>query len=162
MQQFNLKAFVEAYSLFSASTLDGLLEFYHRDVAFIDPVHRTDGRAELERYFRQMAQGLIDCRFQFDDLTQTDDQVFLAWTMHLRHRQLRSGQTVTVSGFSHLKLRDDLVEYHRDYYDLGEMLYEQIPLLGPMIGWLKRRLAGESSNSVQASHARQRGTAYEH
>ena len=29
---------------------------------------------------------------------------------------------------------------HRDYFDLGAMLYEQLPLLGPVVRTIKMRL----------------------
>jgi hypothetical protein len=33
------------------------------------------------------------------------------------------------------------VYLHRDYFDAGALLYEHLPVLGTLIGWLKRRLA---------------------
>jgi len=32
-----------------------------------------------------------------------------------------------------------LVSLHRDYWDAAEELYEQIPVLGGFMRWLKRR-----------------------
>jgi hypothetical protein len=32
------------------------------------------------------------------------------------------------------------VRYHRDYFDLGAMLYEHLPLLGSLVKTIKRRL----------------------
>jgi hypothetical protein len=46
-----------------------------------------------------------------------------------------------VQGSSHLKGVGDKVVYHRDYLDLGAMLYEQLPLLGRVIRSLKNRAA---------------------
>ncbi|MBM3418431.1 MAG: transcriptional regulator [Bacteroidetes bacterium] len=31
--------------------------------------------------------------------------------------------------------------YHRDYFDLGEMVYEQIPVFGKIIKTMKSRMA---------------------
>jgi hypothetical protein len=30
--------------------------------------------------------------------------------------------------------------FHRDYFDAGAMLYEQIPLLGRVIKWVKQKI----------------------
>ena len=46
--------------------------------------------------------------------------------------------------FSHmfvsLKLTaDGLVDFHRDYRDAAEELYEKLPLLGGLMRWLRKR-----------------------
>jgi hypothetical protein len=45
-----------------------------------------------------------------------------------------------VRGVSHLKISDK-IDYHEDFYDMGAMLYEQLPLLGSVTRWLRLRLA---------------------
>ena len=47
----------------------------------------------------------------------------MTWTMFLNHPKLR-GETVRVEGASYLRTRNGKVYYHRDYFDLGAMLYE--------------------------------------
>ncbi|HGP4674712.1 TPA: nuclear transport factor 2 family protein, partial [Vibrio cholerae O1] len=39
-----------------------------------------------------------------------------------------------------LHFAEGKVTYHRDYFDMGEMLYEQLPVLGQVIRAIKRRL----------------------
>jgi hypothetical protein len=46
---------------------------------------------------------------------------------------------VTVPGSTHIKYREK-VHYHRDYFDAGALLYEQIPLVGFMIRAIKARV----------------------
>ncbi|MEL7287824.1 MAG: nuclear transport factor 2 family protein, partial [Pseudomonadota bacterium] len=62
------------------------------------------------------------------------------WTMDLQHPKLQKGAPISVNGVSHLKFRDGQVIYHRDYFDLGEMLYENLPLLGSVVRTIKQRL----------------------
>ena len=45
-----------------------------------------------------------------------------------------------LDGASHLRLADNRIAYQRDYYDLGAMLYEHIPLLGGAVRAVKARL----------------------
>lgn len=59
--------------------------------------------------------------------------------MHFSHTKLAKQRTILVEGFTHLRIRDDRVCYHRDYADLGQMLYEHIPVLGRVIKVVKRR-----------------------
>jgi hypothetical protein len=59
--------------------------------------------------------------------------------MNYQHPRLNSGKVVSVQGSSHLKGVEDKVIYHRDYLDLGAMLYEQLPLFGRIIRWFKKK-----------------------
>ncbi len=40
-----------------------------------------------------------------------------------------------------LGVSDDSIIYHKDYYDLGEMVYEHVPILGFVIKKIKGKLA---------------------
>ena len=61
--------------------------------------------------------------------------------MTFRHKSLAGGKTILVSGTTFLRLNDDnKVYFHRDYFDLGEMLYEHLPLLGRLLTTIKGRL----------------------
>ncbi len=61
--------------------------------------------------------------------------------MTYQHNKLNKGEVVTVSGSSHLQGKEDKVIFHRDYLDLGAMLYEQIPLFGKLTKWIKVKAA---------------------
>jgi hypothetical protein len=45
-----------------------------------------------------------------------------------------------LEGISHLRFGEK-IDYHRDYFDLGQMVYEQIPLVGRIIKTIKKRLS---------------------
>ena len=60
--------------------------------------------------------------------------------MTYSHKQLNSGKPITVEGHSFIMGDDSKVTYHRDYVDLGQMLYEHIPVLGRLIQWVKKRM----------------------
>ena len=46
----------------------------------------------------------------------------------------------TVRGASHLKFAaDGRINFHRDYWDAAEELYEKLPLVGSLMRWLKRQ-----------------------
>jgi limonene-1,2-epoxide hydrolase len=83
---------------------------------------------------------VIKCDFDIRHHQQVEDSGFLTWTMQLQHPKLNGGEAVNVNGVSHIRFSGDRVIYHRDYFDLGEMLYENIPLLGFVIKNIKQRL----------------------
>ena len=98
------------------------------------------GLVELEDYFTSMCADLSDCRFEYLDEVVGERSAYIKWMMHFKHPRL-GNRLISVRGVSHLKLGEK-IEYHEDFYDMGAMLYDQLPLLGNVTRWLKMRLAG--------------------
>jgi hypothetical protein len=59
--------------------------------------------------------------------------------MQLRHKRIRKGNPVAVEGISQLVIREGRVLSHRDYFDIGQLLYENLPLLGGVIRWIRNQ-----------------------
>ena len=138
--------FKEYYEQFSQRPMAELADLYARDVHFIDAIHDIDGFDGLKRHFESMCSGLIECRFEFMAETVTADDAWFQWRMHYRHPRLKKGAPLIIVGASHIIWYNEAgsepgkVKYHEDFYDMGAMLYEHIPLLGRLILALKNRL----------------------
>lgn len=134
---------MHTYQILDADTLSNqlLAKVYHPEVCFIDPLHQQNGLVALEAYFAKLYRNVSSIRFEFEQQLVSADQAFLQWQMHYSHPKLNKGQEIVVNGVTHLQFQQGLIKLHRDYFDAGNMLYEQIPLLGSVISWLKRRLA---------------------
>ncbi len=154
MSQPLLQQVMSLYQRFDHSLLASLEHIYHPDVVFQDPLHRVMGLEQLRRYFRQMVDGLDECRFDFNEVIEQPlesdyqgameisgqaYQAVLFWNMHYQHRKLNNGCPLTLTGNSHFRFQERVL-YHRDYFDVGAMLYEHLPLLGFAIGKVKKRL----------------------
>lgn len=136
-----LQSFAQRFASLDAASLDRLGELYSPDVRFQDPLHRVDGLAALRRYFESLYANVQELRYDFHGFDEVaEGGGYLRWTLHFRHPRLAGGQPVAVEGCSHLRW-GERVEYHRDYFDAGALLYENLPVMGGIIGWLKRRLA---------------------
>lgn len=59
----------------------------------------------------------------------------------LRAPKAREG-LISVRGVSHLQIANK-VTFHEDFYDMGAMIYEQLPVIGGLTRWLRNRLAAE-------------------
>ena len=136
-----LANFVDVYQQLSTNNLNLLEGIYHPNVNFIDPIHEIKGFNNLASYFEGLYQNVSYCQFNVHHLVETELEAAIYWTMIYQHKQLNGGDKITVTGSSHLKAFEGKVIYHRDYIDLGEMLYENIPLLGRLITWIKKRAA---------------------
>ncbi|WP_421174450.1 nuclear transport factor 2 family protein [Aeromonas enteropelogenes] len=136
-----LARFVALYQQLDRQQLHRLSEVYADEVIFIDPAHRIEGLAALSDYFAALYQRLTYCRFVITSQQQQGRQAWLGWTMTFSHPRLRGGKPVTVEGATRLELDEEgKVCLHRDYFDLGAMLYEQLPLLGSLVRTIKGRL----------------------
>lgn len=135
----------ELYSKFDEAIIPSLSRIYRTDIVFQDPIRRVEGLSELARYYAGTMENLQECRFEFGQIIETESaqaagvhQAVLFWDMHYRHPKLAGGKLLTISGNSHIKFQDK-VFYHRDYYDVGAMMYEHVPVVGWVIQQLKKR-----------------------
>lgn len=136
-----LRNFVSGYQSLTVNNLDLLESIYHQDVTFIDPLHKVEGFAALEQYFTHLYQHLSSCEFVINSIISEEHEAAIYWQMSYRHPRLNKGEMVRVCGSSHIKGEQDKVIYHRDYLDLGAMLYEQLPFFGRLIKWIKSKAA---------------------
>ena len=133
----DLQEYYRDYLNGNSAELDRL---YRDDVVFCDPLHRLEGLPALKRYFAAMSGGLNECRFEFDGASIAGDSACLPWHMHYAHGSLNGGRPLVLRGCSLLRYADK-VYYHEDFYDLGAMVYERVPLLGALVRGVKSRMA---------------------
>ena len=129
------------YNALSANNMQTLADIYHPEVVFIDPVHEIHGRAALAQYFSHAYARLQHCEFVGLDSMEQNEQGFLSWRMQFCHPAIGNGKRISVEGCSVLRWQDGLIIYHRDYYDLNEMVYQHLPVIGWLTGKVKQRMA---------------------
>lgn len=115
-------------------------DIYAENILFKDPVHEIKGLVAVEDYFSNMCTDLLECRFEYLDQVTSDSTAYLKWVMHFKHPRL-GPDTIDVRGVSHIRWTEK-IEYHEDFYDMGAMLYERLPIVGGVTRWLKLRLVG--------------------
>lgn len=135
-----ISAFCSLYRQLAADNLHQLNQVYRHDIRFCDPAHELQGIDALTAYFDGLFSQLSHCRFEIEQVMEQDGEAYVRWLMRFCHPKLQGGREIAVPGVSHLRFAQQ-VYFHRDYFDLGAMLYEQLPLLGGVIRALKRRLS---------------------
>lgn len=133
--------FTDNYSQLSTDNLVLLENIYHKDITFIDPLHKVQGFENLKDYFYGLYENLTSCSFIIEHIFEKDNEAAVYWKMSYQHPKLNSGKMITVQGHSHIKGEHEKVIYHRDYLDAGAMLYEQLPVIGRIIQWIKAKAA---------------------
>ncbi|GGI69857.1 nuclear transport factor 2 family protein [Shewanella gelidii] len=139
MTQQTADTLIALYKTLNRHNLHLLDTVYAKDICFIDPLHQIRGLDALMRYFEVLYHNVQSIEFVIHERLTQPHQVCLFWQMSYSHAKLNAGKPILVDGSSHLKLNDEYqICYHRDYFDVGQMLYEPIPVLGHVIRKIKR------------------------
>jgi steroid delta-isomerase len=117
-------------------------EIYTADAYFRDPFNEVRGIGAIARVYAHMFEQLDDCRFVITETVADGECAFLVWDFTFRIRRWRPRRVLAIHGTSLIKLTaDGKVGYHRDYWDAAEELYAKLPLIGPVVRFLRRSLA---------------------
>lgn len=136
-----MEQFLSTYNVLNRDNLHLLEEIYTTDIRFIDPAHEIIGLEKLTAYFTALYANVESIDFLFHDQVTAGDNGYVQWDMTFRHSRLSGGRSITVPGTTYVRYHPDgKVFYHRDYFDLGAMLYENLPLIGGLVTGVKRRL----------------------
>ncbi len=139
-----IERFKSLYSDLTLITPTDLEKVYSDDIFFVDPIDSHQGIEKVKDYFSKLTEEAESCRFNIDVIVKCEDNdeglhFLVNWTMHLILRN--SGKRIELPGTTQLKVHDDKICYHRDYYDLGTMVYEHIPVLGWIVKKIKAKLS---------------------
>ena len=136
----------EVFNQLRADKLSILDSFYAPDVEFNDPIEQLNGLDALKGYYAEMYKNVSTIRFEFKTDAVNGNRHLSVWTMYLKAEGLNGGKEVKVEGVSEIVFNDkDLVTYHRDYFDMGEFIYEHIPVFGSILSLIKSRLEYKES-----------------
>lgn len=128
------------YADINTESVKQLSAIYDTEVQFIDPVRMHTGLSALQNYFSNLLSNVTHCRFDIASIDTIDNRLFILWKMHYGHPQIAGGKPITLQGTSFLKEQANKVVFQQDYYDMGAMLYEHIPVMGFVVKKLKDRL----------------------
>ncbi|MDK8464399.1 nuclear transport factor 2 family protein [Marinobacter sp. SS13-12] len=132
-----LGRFRQLFNNLCAGNMAELGSVYSDNVRFTDPFTTVRGIDELTEYFTGAYANVISCGFDFGDPVINGEDVCIPWVMHLQHKRILKGKAVKVDGISQLVIREGRVLSHRDYFDAGQLLYENLPIMGGVIRWIR-------------------------
>lgn len=136
MASLQVQPIMDWYATLTPDSLKDIGQFYASDACFKDPFNEVRGIASIQAIFEHMFTTTQVPRFVFDEVIEQDQKIFLTWEFHFGLR----GKNYVVQGGSLLILNEQgLISDHRDYWDAAEELWEKLPLIGGLIGWLRRR-----------------------
>jgi hypothetical protein len=134
-----LTDFCRIYQGLDNSNLQQLKEVYSNNIEFVDAVDSLKGIDALIEYFQHLYENMKYCRFVIENVIEEKGQACLIWRMEYAHHKINSGKMITVDGSSFLRFSNK-IDYHRDYVDMGQMLYEHLPVIGRVIKGIKNKV----------------------
>lgn len=133
--------FKDFYRSPAVATLENIQRVYTQDVEFRDPAHALHGRLAVKNYLRSLYTNTKYIRFEYLEEQIAENTATIIWQMSFSHSRLNGGEPVEVRGVTLIRFTDR-VYYHEDFFDLGAMLYQHVPVLGNVIRYINRRLNG--------------------
>lgn len=135
------------WSQFDLEAVKKLEPLYSPSVTFIEPAGEIKGREAVFDHFRASCANLIECRFLFNESMEirNENQACLVWDMTFRHRKLNGGKQIVSNGITLLQF-DEQIRLHRDWFDLGQAVYENLPLMGSAVRFVKGKMHAHSAS----------------
>ena len=126
------------YANLKKSTLDQIENFYDVNVSFKDPFNEIKGIEKLRQIFDHMFENLENPHFVFIDTIENEREVFLTWDFFLKFNE----KEFKIHGSTHLKYNDKKrIYYHRDYWDVGEEVLLNVPIVRSLYSFFRKKLA---------------------
>jgi steroid delta-isomerase len=136
-----LDRYVRFITQMTPETLDRLDELVTEDVHFRDPFSDVRGRATMKAIFAAMYRDCADVAFVIDGVLRQGDSAMLKWTFRFRPRRFGGPAPWSAVGVTELHLAaDGRIAAHLDYWDAGSQFYARLPVVGPLVRFVQRRL----------------------
>ncbi|MDA9189393.1 nuclear transport factor 2 family protein [bacterium] len=128
------------FSGLSMTSMDLVDQFYDKNTNFIDPIGKHKGSDSVKAYYQNLYKNVEQISFEMNDYAQNGELVYMSWIMKLNLKDNPS-KLIEVHGNSKFRFNEQgKALYHRDYFDMGEFIYEGIPVLGSVIKFIKKKL----------------------
>lgn len=132
----------------SKDTIHLVDEYYAEGIEFHDPMVSINGREALKDYYAGVYEGPQEVSFEYKSEIQNGNELVLIWRMKFVNEDFNGGDPVFVDGSSHIILDENgQAEYHRDYFDMGQMVYKHVPILKHMVNFVDKKLAKKHAKS---------------
>ena len=135
-----LNRLVDYWQTLTPATVDAIATMYADDACFRDPFNDVTGIEKIRHIFADMFVRLDEPRFVIIETIEEPHGALLIWDFTFRLKSLKPELTRRIHGSSHIRFaHDGRVQYHRDYWDAAGELYEQLPWVGALMRFLKKR-----------------------
>ena len=130
------KSFLEGLATKRPEDLD---KYVTKDVLFRDPFHDVRGRDKMVGIFVKLFETVDKIEFHVLRHAVSGRIVFYQW----KFLGIVSGQPWAIEGLTRLVFdQDELVSEHVEFWDSASQFYENLPLIGWLIRYIRWRISG--------------------
>ena len=132
--------FKDFYRVFSSEKIrSDVRALYREDAYFRDGFREVMGIDAIEKYFVSTTEAFLECTFDIQDVAVHEGNYYFRWVMTLVLKRSKD-ECIQAVGMSHVRFDErGKIIFHQDYWDTG-IIYEKIPILGPIITWIRQRI----------------------
>ena len=136
-----LTRLVDYWHTLTPASVDAITTVYTEDAYFRDPFNEVTGIEKIRPIFADMFVRLREPKFTIIETIEQSHGALLIWDFTFRLKALKPDLNRRIHGASHIRFAPDgRVQYHRDYWDAAGELYEQLPWVGSLMRFLKKRV----------------------
>lgn len=134
-----LDRFLALFDTFETHAVaDASRKLYAVDAYFNDGFVELEGSEAIADYLARSAGLSSSLTIDVEELVRTESGVYVRWLMHFT---TTGGREVHAPGISHLRFSPDgRIVYHRDYWDASGALASMVPMVGPILNAVRKRL----------------------
>ena len=141
-----IQALIAFFEQLSPQSLDQLQSHYALDVHFRDPFNDVRGLAAMSHIFADMFTQLTDPRFEVTHWAAQGTTLYLAWDFHFSIKVLGRLRAQRIQGLSECRWIEVesgqwRIHAHLDHWDSATQVYAQLPIVGGLIRWLRKRIS---------------------
>jgi hypothetical protein len=122
-------------------SLNNLGEIYASNVRFEDPLSKGTGLDELKKHFERIYQNFPSVTYEYGRSIASLDSVVIEWTMKSTFKKSKRSFALPGVSFLGIDIDSGLISESKEYYDLGQGIYQHIPFLGTIIKIVKSKAA---------------------
>ncbi len=132
----SMTAAADFFNEMTPAKLERLGDIYGPGIEFHDPIHDARGLSQLRDVLSNRFQKMAAVSVKVEDAHGDDRTGFLLWSMTYQS----DGNPQVIHGTSHFKFANDgRISKQRDHWDASFVLYGRLPLLGWLMGIIRRR-----------------------
>ncbi len=136
-----LQRYGEFFAAMQPEDLERLDAVFVENARFRDPFNEVNGIGGIRAVFEHMYANCAEARFEVLESVGDERVGYLRWRLHFRLKRDKAPRR-PLEGVSRVVFAEDgRVREHIDYWDAAGELYEQFPVIGGLMRWLRSRLA---------------------
>jgi len=106
-------------------------------VVYEDPFGRFEGRDKAMAHLQSILNGMLTINVDVKEEFVSGEETVAVWTMTFTNKRLKSGAPVAFDGVTRVKMQGNKIVMQTSQFDLGAAFYENVPVLGWLVRWVK-------------------------